>query len=122
MKKMKADWKFDAWDFIPSKNPIGEMATVHLSTGRMTLFAHSASNRLDIALDGSVVHLLLRDCNKDTASATELKRSCFNVVGLVYWIEEQDFEDLHEQLLIDSEINKIKNPKKRRAAKDILDI
>jgi len=98
MKKHENNLKLDAWDFVPGKNPIGEMAAVHIPKGRISWFAHSADERLDVGLKGgSVIHLLQRNSGKDTATNEEISRSIFNIVGCAYWIDE-DLDRLYEKL------------------------
>lgn len=125
MKKSKY-LNLAAWDFVPGKNPIGELATVHIPANVIVWIAHSASGRLDIGLDGSIVHLLQRDSNKNKATKTELARSLFYNIGPTYWIEDDIdalYQELDEELNLDFMVKtKIKNPKDQETAKDLTEI
>ena len=127
MKNTKDNSKLVAWDLVTGKNPVGEMATVHIPMDKISWFAHSASERLDIGIDGSVIHLLQRDSDKNEATNGEIARSLFNKVGCAYWIEE-DLGDLYEKLeamfkdrLLNELIKeKVHDPKDWEAAKALL--
>jgi hypothetical protein len=71
MKKHKNNLKLDAWDFIPGKSPVGDMASVNIPKKNIIWLAHSGSGRLDIGLAGGVVHLLQRDSEKTVATSEE---------------------------------------------------
>lgn len=122
MKQTEKNWKLAGWNFMPDKNPVGKMATIHIPTDRISWFAHSADKRLDIGLDGSVIHLLQRDSNKDAATDTEMARSRFNKVGSAYWIEE-DVNELYEKLDLKWLIKcKVKDSKDRETVEDLTNI
>ncbi len=89
--------KLDARDFIPGKNPIGDMATVHIPIKNILWLAHSGSERLDVGLAGGVVHLLQREGTKDKATKSEIARAKFNKAGSAYWVEN-DVNALYEKL------------------------
>ena len=98
MKKHKNNLKLDAWDFIPGKSPVGDMASVNIPKKNIIWLAHSGSGRLDIGLAGGVVHLLQRDSEKTVATSEEIARSRFNKVGCAYWIAE-NLGDVYDQFL-----------------------
>ena|SRR5215831_9508045 len=110
INKYSKSWELDTWDFVQGKNPIGEMATVHIPIDKVIWFAHSANERLDVGLVGSVIHLLQRDSNKDAASKTEKSRAVFNRVGPAYWVEE-DVAELYAVLKVERDLrNKFRKP------------
>ena len=129
MKKHENNLKLDAWDFVPGKNPVGEMAIVHIPMDKISWFAHSADKRLDIGINENVLHLLQRDSGKNEATNEEIARSVFNKVGCAYWIEE-NLDDLYEQLeailedrLLDELIKeKVHDPKDWETAKALLSV